>query len=55
MIATELKPVVTALEKCGLHLGDDIEDLDELAQLVEVAARNHAAGKKRRGHAGGCS
>jgi hypothetical protein len=44
-----MQTIATALEKCGLKLGDvsDVTGIDEFARLVEVAAMNVAAGKKK--------
>lgn len=48
MNSTELQPVVRALERFGLWLGEDIESAEDLAARVDVAARNFTVGRRKR-------
>lgn len=48
--AANLQPIVATLRRFGLQFDDDpIEDADELATLVDLAARNFSVGRRRAG------
>ena len=48
MHAPALQRLITAIESTGLNLGDvPIRDPEQLAMIVEVAARNRATGRRR--------